>query len=254
MSEKDGNPVDVSVDDDELIDVLDPEDEDLGDDAFDLDEELELDDQVIVQQFDPDELEAVDAGGLAFGVEDDMVDDLAAGDAGGLAFGVADDDEFEEEDEEREDEDDEQLLTATSFVGGALGGMTEERLLRLEEAARVLTESEVAREQRKVRRKVTAATGGAGLLGLIPIVLQLAGALDLDAELAATASTVAAIAGALGLGYLTPERPQPVAEAPATKVLLEEEDDDDEPRRRPRAGVAARRRRRRARSRRKARG
>jgi hypothetical protein len=250
MSEKDGRPVDVSVDDEDLIDVLEAEDGDLGDEAIDLDEELLLDDHVIVQQYMADEDEVADAGGLAFGVEDDLVDDLNAGDAGGLAFGVEEDEADEEERHDvEEDVDDDRLLATTSFVDGPAESLTEERLSRIEDAARILTEAEVEREQRKVHRKVKAATTGAGALGFIPVLLQLVGAVELDAELAATASTVAALAGALGLGWLTPEREQLVAEAPATKRLLDAQAHEDE----PAAGrrVTTRRRARRARSRRK---
>src|SRR5215217_1128964 len=128
MSEKDGSPVDVSVDDEDLIDVLEAGDGDLGDEAIDLDEELLLDDQVIVQQFMADEHDAGDAGGLAFGVEEDEADE-------------------EEERDVDEDVDEDRLLDATSFVAGPAGGVTEERLTRLEDAARVLAEVHVEREQ-----------------------------------------------------------------------------------------------------------
>ena len=64
----------------------------------------------------------------------------------------------------------------------------------------------VAREQRRVRSKVKAATGGAGLAGVIPIVLQLAGALDLDPEIASAIVGGVAVLGAFVAGWITPER------------------------------------------------
>ena len=56
---------------------------------------------------------------------------------------------------------------------------------------------------------MTAATGGAGLAGIAPIVLQLAGMLDMSPELASAIATIAAALGALLVGYLTPEREAP---------------------------------------------
>jgi hypothetical protein len=64
-----------------------------------------------------------------------------------------------------------------------------------------------------VRRKVTAATGGAGIVGLVPIVLQLAGALDVSPEVASTVAAVAAALGALAAGWATPERAAPLSSA-----------------------------------------
>src|SRR4051812_29363987 len=43
-----------------------------------------------------------------------------------------------------------------------------------------LKTAELDREGRRVRSKVKAASGGAGLAGIIPIVLQLTGALNVD--------------------------------------------------------------------------
>lgn len=85
----------------------------------------------------------------------------------------------------------------------------DERLARLEAAAGALADAERVREQSRVRRKVTAATTGAGAVGFVPVLLQLAGALELSPALAASASTAAAALGALAAGWATPERRAP---------------------------------------------
>ena len=54
------------------------------------------------------------------------------------------------------------------------------RIQRLEDAAQALADAELSRDGRRVKRKVKAATGGAGIAALIPVVLQLAGAYDLS--------------------------------------------------------------------------
>jgi hypothetical protein len=82
----------------------------------------------------------------------------------------------------------------------------EARLAKLEAAARALAAAELTRDQKKVRRKVSAATTGAGAIGAVPILLQLAGAFDLDPEIVATISTAAAAIGAFVAGWITPER------------------------------------------------
>lgn len=88
-----------------------------------------------------------------------------------------------------------------------------ERVAQLETAVKALAGQSADRESRRVRRKVTAATGGAGIVGLIPIVLQLAGALDVSPEVASTVAAVAAALGALAAGWATPERPKPISPA-----------------------------------------
>jgi len=93
------------------------------------------------------------------------------------------------------------------------------RVARLEAAARELAAAEVTREQRRVQRKVGAATTGAGAVGFLPILLQLAGAIDLPPELAATASTLAAIVGAFAAGWVTPEREPPLPPSSAHALL-----------------------------------
>src|SRR5256885_1758945 len=80
---------------------------------------------------------------------------------------------------------------------------------------------EVDRGQGRVRRKVKAATTGAGAIGFVPVLLQLVGVLHLDPELAATISTGAAILGALAAGWATPERQAVVSKTPAVQSLLE---------------------------------
>ena len=121
-------------------------------------------------------------------------------------------------------------LGDAGFAGGALGaagsvavvGVEEPlaaRVARLEAAARELAAAEVTREQRRVQRKVGAATTGAGAVGFLPILLQLAGAIDLPPALAATASTVAAIVGAFAAGWATPEREPPLPPSSAHALL-----------------------------------
>jgi hypothetical protein len=88
-----------------------------------------------------------------------------------------------------------------------------ERVAQLETAVKTLAEQQAKKESKRVRRKVTAATGGAGVVGLIPIVLQLAGALDVSPEVASTVAAVAAALGALAAGWATPERAAPLSPA-----------------------------------------
>jgi hypothetical protein len=91
----------------------------------------------------------------------------------------------------------------------AHGPFADPRVEQLETAVKTLAAQQAAHEQQRVRRKVTAATGGAGLASLVPIGLQLLGALNVTAEVASTVAAVAAAAGALLAGYLTPERAAP---------------------------------------------
>jgi hypothetical protein len=107
------------------------------------------------------------------------------------------------EDEDEEELDDDDLALDDAPAAG------DPRMAQLENAVRELAGAEVKRQQRRVRRKVTAATGGAGLVGFIPILLQLVGALDLDPEVASAVSAAAAALGALVAGYATPERQMP---------------------------------------------
>ncbi len=95
----------------------------------------------------------------------------------------------------------------------------EARIAKLEAAARALATAEVTRDRKKVRRKVSAASTGAGAVGAVPILLQLAGAFDLDPELVATISTAAAAIGAFVVGWLTPERKPSIPTAVALDTL-----------------------------------
>jgi len=80
------------------------------------------------------------------------------------------------------------------------------RLAQLERLANALIDAENTRESGKVKRKVKASASGAAAAGLMPVVLMLTGAFNLDPELAATLSAgVAALASFL-TGYLVPER------------------------------------------------
>jgi hypothetical protein len=122
-------------------------------------------------------------------------------------------------------EDDADGIEAELLAGAApmtAPSMSEERLARLEQTTRVLAESERAREQGRVHRKVQAATTGAGAAGFVPILLQLVGALDLPPNLAATASAAASLVGALLAGYLTPEHEFPVTTSTPVQDLLDE--------------------------------
>jgi hypothetical protein len=123
------------------------------------------------------------------------------------------------EDEDEEDlgddldlDDDEEVVVDPGVVLDHAFELPEaagDRVTKLEGAVKDLAGEAVKREQRRVRRKVTAATGGAGAIGCLPILLQLAGALDMDPEVASTVAAAAAALGALVVGYLTPERPLP---------------------------------------------
>jgi hypothetical protein len=202
MSEQDATPApSTALDDDEIMDILDPEEDDFEDGDFDLDDEpFSLDDNVVVQEFVSDTVDVGDGNGdVDVDVDVDVDDDDGA---------IEDD-----------------LLTDTALLDVAATSapsMADERIARLEETLRVLTEAEQVREQGKVHRKVKAATTGAGAIGFVPILLQLIGALDLSPELAATAAAGAASLGALVSGYLTPEREKPVTETPEAQDLLDE--------------------------------
>lgn len=93
------------------------------------------------------------------------------------------------------------------------------RIARLEEAAQALADAELARDGRRVKRKVKAATGGAGLAALIPFVLQIAGAYDLSPELVSGITAAVALIGAFTAGWSTPER-KPSLPASAVQSLL----------------------------------
>jgi hypothetical protein len=94
------------------------------------------------------------------------------------------------------------------------------RIRRLEEAAQALADAEISRDGRRVKRKVKAATGGAGIAALIPVVLQLAGAFDLSPELVSGITAAVALAGAFAAGWSTPER-KPSLPSSAVQSLLD---------------------------------
>jgi hypothetical protein len=126
------------------------------------------------------------------------------------------------EDEEEEDLGDDvelDLEDAAPVHAFELPEPQPERVAQLETAVKTLAEQQAKHESKRVRRKVTAATGGAGIVGLIPIVLQLAGALDVSPEVASTVAAVAAALGALAAGWATPERAAPLS---PTEILAAE--------------------------------
>jgi hypothetical protein len=94
----------------------------------------------------------------------------------------------------------------------------ERRLAQLEQLADALIEAENTREGQKIKRKVTASATGAAGAGLVPVVLMLTGAFNLDPELAATLSAGVAALASFVTGYLTPERRPALDPVVATKV------------------------------------
>jgi hypothetical protein len=116
-----------------------------------------------------------------------------------------------------EDEDTEALGDDDLDLGGEQDVQAAPaRVDQLEAAVHRLAAQQVAHEQQRLRRKVTAATAGAGLTSFIPIGLQLMGALNVTAEVASAVAAAAGTLGALLAGYLTPERQAP---ASPTEVL-----------------------------------
>jgi hypothetical protein len=115
-----------------------------------------------------------------------------------------------------EDEEIEDLIVQDLDIPEPVAPATPARVDQLEAAVQRLAAQQVASEQQRVRRKVTAATGGAALTSFIPIGLQLMGALNVTAEVASTVAAAAGALGALLAGYLTPERETP---ASPTEVL-----------------------------------
>jgi hypothetical protein len=123
----------------------------------------------------------------------------------------------EDEDEEDLGDDDldlgDELETPPVALDHAFEVQEPERVAQLETAVKTLAEQQAKHESKRVRRKVTAATGGAGAVGFIPILLQLAGAIDVSPEVASTVAAVAAALGALAAGWATPERAAPPSPA-----------------------------------------
>ncbi len=176
--------VEEDLDDDIVLD-----DEELGDDAVALDD---------------DDLELDRVSPAALGDDDDLALDGDGVEAGGgvLAPGNG----------------------ATPSPGAAAAPVTDAELVarvkRLEDAAQALADAELARDGRRVKRKVKAATGGAGLAALIPFVLQIAGAYDLSPELVSGITAALALAGAFAAGWTTPER-KPSLPSSAVQSLLD---------------------------------
>ena len=141
-----------------------------------------------------------------------------------------------DEEEADDDEDDDEAafddiegdpsFDALIGIAGQAGALmsapsseTDERLRRLEAAARELAAAEVTRESRKVRRKVTASTTGAGAAGFIPILLQMTDVYSLKPEVAMAVAAGASLLGAFAAGWLTPERQPPLPNSIAQQLL-----------------------------------
>ncbi len=151
----------------------------------------------------------------------------------------AEDEQLDVDDEEDDDDEDDDEATfddidgvgdpafdALIGIAGQAGALmsapsseTDERLRRLEAAARELAAAEVTRESRKVRRKVTASTTGAGAAGFIPILLQMTDVYSLKPEVAMAVAAGASLLGAFAAGWLTPERQPPLPNSIAQQLL-----------------------------------
>jgi hypothetical protein len=156
--------------------------------------------------------------------DDDFAEELlddGAGEEDTSNWTAALDDGYED-DVEYEDERFENLIDFAGQAGAVLSAPpseTDERLRRLEAAAAELAAAEVTREGRRVRRKVTAATTGAGAAGFIPILLQMVDVLALDPTIAATVAASASLIGAFAAGWFTPERQPPLPNSTAQELL-----------------------------------
>lgn len=148
-------------------------------------------------------------------LDEDLTEDLLdEGDDGldlDLALEPADFADEDAIDDDFIDEDDDDLHLAPGgglpvAIAATSDPQTAERLDRLEAAARQLAEGAATRESRKVKRKVAAATTGAGAAGCIPILLQLVDAYNLDPAVGMAISAVASLIGAFAAGWITPER------------------------------------------------
>jgi hypothetical protein len=103
-------------------------------------------------------------------------------------------------------------------AGPAEASEQDRRLAQLEHLANALIDAENAREGERVKRKVKASATGAAGAGLVPVVLMLSGAFNLDAELAATLSAGVAALASFVTGYFTPERKPALDPVVAHKV------------------------------------
>jgi hypothetical protein len=179
--------------------------------------------------------EALDALTATATVEDEADDDVIVDDE----VGQDDDDEFDEDDEPEleeegeapelaphevtvhlsEPDDFDDTLEPEIPVAAVPVTVNEQRLEQLEQVAQALTAAAVKKDEGRVRRKVSASATGAALVGAIPVILQLVGALNLSPELAATVSAAAATIAAFLTGYVTPERAPAVQPELASQVL-----------------------------------
>ncbi len=145
-------------------------------------------------------------------IEDDLDDDIEDVDA--------DDDLDRVSPVELGGEDDDLALAADAASERVSDPELAARVQRLEEAAQALADAEISRDGRRVKRKVKAATGGAGIAALIPFVLQIAGAYNLSPELVSGITAAVALVGAFAAGWTTPER-KPSLPSSAVQSLLD---------------------------------
>jgi hypothetical protein len=145
-------------------------------------------------------------------IEDDLDDDIEDVDA--------DDDLDRVSPVELGGEDDDLALAADAAPERVSDPELAARVQRLEEAAQALADAEISRDGRRVKRKVKAATGGAGIAALIPFVLQIAGAYNLSPELVSGITAAVALVGAFAAGWTTPER-KPSLPSSAVQSLLD---------------------------------
>jgi hypothetical protein len=176
--------------------------------------------------------EALDALTATATVEDEADDDVIVDDE----IGQDDDDELDDDEPELEEDvpelaphevtvhvsepdDFDDTLEPEIPVAAVPATVDEQRLEQLEHVAQVLTAAAVKKDEGRVRRKVSASATGAALVGAIPVILQLVGALNLSPELAATVSAAAATIASFLSGYVTPERAPTVQPELASQVL-----------------------------------
>ena len=151
--------------------------------------------------------------------DDDGTDDAADDMIGALEVPQASDApiNFEEPGEEMEEEV-AVVPVALAEPEVELTSDQDRRLAQLEQLADALIDAENTREGQKIKRKVTASATGAAGAGLVPVVLMLTGAFNLDPELAATLSAGVAALASFVTGYLTPERQPALDPVVSTKV------------------------------------
>jgi hypothetical protein len=152
-------------------------------------------------------------------IEEDLDDDLALDDEDAPVPDPADEDDLDLDLDAAEPE----RVSPAAFEPepAPRSSDLDDRIRRLEETAQALADAELQRDGRRVKRKVTAATGGAGVAAAIPVVLQLVGALNLSPELASGIAAAAALLGAFAAGWTTPER-KPSLPSATVQTLLGE--------------------------------